>query len=64
MTPYDVASRIQAFANRSTNDQLSNALARLADRVLHQGALFEAPLTPAETRIVKKFLAMTNESQN
>lgn len=53
-----VLKRIQDAALHAKLDSESNALARLAERVAHQGALFEPPLTAGEMAIVKRFMKL------
>ena len=53
---YEIATRMQSMAMKTKDDRLSNSLLRLSDRLLHQGALFEKPLTSAERRIVSLFI--------
>lgn len=48
--------RIHTAARTAKLDAEANMLARLADRVAHQGAAFEAPLTAGELEVVKRFL--------
>ena len=44
------------MAAKTKNDQLFNALTRLSDRLMHQGALFEKPLTKSERKIIQLFI--------
>ena len=51
-------AKIHAAAKTARVDAEANMLARLADRVAHQGAPFEAPLTESEMALVKRFMAL------
>lgn len=53
-----VLTRIQHAARNAKIDAESNMLCQLADRVAHQGALFEPPLTAGELAIVKRFIKL------
>jgi len=44
------------FALTTKDDRASNDVARVVDRLAHQRAPFERPLTEAEIRIINKFL--------
>ena len=48
--------RIHTAAKTANVDAEANMFAALADRVAHQGYAFEAPLTPGELALVKRFL--------
>lgn len=48
--------RIHTAAKTAKVDAEANMFAALADRVAHQGYPFEAPLTPGELALVKRFL--------
>lgn len=56
MDAYTIASKMQDMATKTKNDQLFNALTRLSDRLMHQGALFEKPLTKSERKIIQLFI--------
>lgn len=45
------------FASTTRNDRLSVEVARVAQRVRHQGEPFEQPLTARERAVVRPFLA-------
>lgn len=61
MTAHDIATRMIDMATKTKDDRLSNTLTRLANRLVHQGALFESPLTVNEFRIVKLFMTIPNQ---
>jgi len=50
-----VLSRMHAFARTTKDDVASNEVARVADRLAHQGP-FEAPLTDAEIAVISRFV--------
>ena len=50
-----VLSRMHTFARTTKDDVASNEVARVADRLAHQGS-FEAPLTNAEIAIISRFM--------
>jgi len=50
-----VLSRMHAFARTTKDDVASNEVARVAERLAHQGP-FEAPLTAAEIAVVSRFM--------
>jgi hypothetical protein len=56
MNAATVLDRMYDFARTTKDDKLSNAVMRVAERFAHSKALFEAPLTASEIRIVKKFM--------
>jgi len=58
MTSATIIARMEAMAQSTKNDALSNNLLRIAHRLAHQGSLFEKPLTRDERRIVAKFAQM------
>lgn len=49
-------AKIHEGAKVARLDAEANTLARLADRVAHQGAPFEPALTAAEMEMVKRFM--------
>lgn len=51
-------AKIHVAAKSARVDAEANMLARLADRVAHQGYPFEAPLTQSELALVKRFMAI------
>jgi hypothetical protein len=51
-------AKIHTAAKTARVDAEANMLARLADRVAHQGAAFEAPLTESELALVKRFMKL------
>lgn len=61
MTAHEIATRMVDMAMKTKDDRLSNALTRLANRLVHQGALFESPLTVNEFRIVRMFMTDPNQ---
>lgn len=51
-------AKIHAAVKSARVDAEANMLARLADRVAHQGYPFEAPLTESELTLVKRFMKL------
>ena len=51
-------TKITDLAKDCQLDAEANELYRLADRVAHQGALFEKPLTAAELAMVKRLITI------
>jgi len=51
-------TKITDLAKSCKLDAEANELYRLADRVGHQGALFEKPLTDAELAMVKRLISI------
>lgn len=51
-----VIAAMTKFASNTGDDRLSVAVARVAQRLQHQGAPFETPLTGKEQRIVNMFI--------
>jgi hypothetical protein len=49
-------AKIYDAAKVAKLDAEANALSRLAERVAHQGSLFEPDLTEGELAIVKRFM--------
>jgi hypothetical protein len=49
-------AKIHAAATTSRIDAEANMFSRLAERVAHQGVIFEAPLTESELDLVKRFM--------
>ena len=52
MDNIELIQRLQDAAFRAKDDRVSNRLAALANRLEHQGALFEKPLTASERRVI------------
>jgi hypothetical protein len=50
----NILSKMHAFASTTKDDLQSVQVARVADRLAHQGP-FERPLTPSELAVVAKF---------
>lgn len=50
-----VSAKMQEIASKTKDDRLFNTLTRLSDRLLHQGALFEKPLTKYERSVIQIF---------
>ena len=51
-----IATKMQDIASKTKDDRLFNTLTRLSDRLMHQGALFEKPLTKYERSVIQLFL--------
>ena len=51
-------TKITDIAKDCQLDAEANELYRLADRVAHQGALFEKPLTDSELAMVKRLITI------
>jgi len=58
--PATVIARMGEFAQSTKNDKLSNAVARVAERLAHVGAICEAPLTKSEMAIIRPFMQEAN----
>jgi hypothetical protein len=56
MQAHEIVSRIMAAAAVEKNDAESNRLSALANRLAHQGSLFETKLTRAEVAAISKFM--------
>lgn len=56
MSAHKIVERMMDFAARAKSDAVSVAVSHAANRLAHQGALFEEPLTPEEISIIKKFI--------
>ena len=56
MQAHEIVTRIMAAAAAEKNDVESNRLSALANRLTHQGALFEPTLTKAEIAAISKFM--------
>jgi hypothetical protein len=58
MNIHTLTAKITDLAKSCKLDAEANELYRLADRVGHQGALFEKPLTDAEMAMVKRLISI------
>jgi hypothetical protein len=58
MNIHTLTTKITDLAKSCKLDAEANELYRLADRVAHQGALFEKPLTDAEMAMVKRLISI------
>lgn len=58
MNIHTLATKIADLAKSCKLDAEANELYRLADRVGHQGALFEKPLTESEMAMVKRLISI------
>jgi hypothetical protein len=56
MNVQTVLDRMSVAARATKDDARSVQLMRVADRLAHQGAFGEKPLTAAEIAVVKEFL--------
>ena len=55
--------RMSDFARTTKNDTLSVAVSKVVNRLEHQSALFEIPLTASEIAIIRPFLQLQNEKE-
>jgi hypothetical protein len=51
-----IVEAMTRFASSTRDDRLSVHVARVAQRLRHQGNPFEKPLTRAEQRVIRPFL--------
>lgn len=58
MDIYTLVSKIYDAAQKARVDAEANMLSRLAERVAHQGSLFEPKLTTGELTMVKRFMKL------
>lgn len=53
----EVIEKMGAYAARAANDHVSCTVARIVEKLVHQGAPFERrPITEREKRIIRLFL--------
>lgn len=56
MNSATLIDRMTDVVNQTKNDRLANALLKLINRLAHQGAPFEKPLTKNEIKSIMKFV--------
>ncbi len=58
MNAATIVDRLHQAASKATDDEVSNMIAKLANRLTHQGSLFEKPLTQREIFLISKFAGL------
>ena len=58
MNAYDVIDRLHAASATARDDATSNVIAKLANRLAHQGFPFEKPLSEAEQILIAKYAGL------
>ena len=58
MNTYDVIDRLHAASAAARDDATSNVIAKLANRLAHQGFPFEKPLSEAEQILIAKYAGL------
>ena len=53
-----VIDRLHQAASKAADDEVSNMISKLANRLAHQGSLFEKPLTDREIFLIGKFAGL------
>ena len=56
MNSYELISNMMSRAATTKDDRESNTLSRVADRLAHQGCLFEPELTREEISVIQRFI--------
>ena len=56
MNVQNILDRMSAAARATKDDTRSVSLMRVADRLAHQGAFGEKPLTASEVAVIREFL--------
>jgi hypothetical protein len=51
----DIIARLHDAAATSKSDAMANIISKLANRLAHQGAPFEKPLTETEMTLISKY---------
>jgi hypothetical protein len=57
-TVSQLVERMCDFAAKTKDDRISVLVSRVADRLAHQGSLFEKPLDQREIAVIDLFLKM------
>lgn len=58
LTAHDVIERLHAASASARDDATSNVIAKLANRLAHQGFPFERPLSEAEQILIAKYAGL------
>lgn len=58
VSAHDVIERLHAAAAAARDDATSNVISKLANRLAHQGSLFERPLSEAEQILIAKYAGL------